>query len=149
MKVVRWLGSYGKANSLHASLQWELGQSVRQELAAEPIEGCTSGIPQSKIGLLAARTAVIKIFNGDCWSILVPFPSAEDGDLAGASLKKTRNPRCSTLHREAWIRPEYRAIVVKGWNNIRPSTQKTLRWFAEMYHLPILDMNREWKEVGK
>lgn len=129
MLVVRWLGAFGKAGSLHDSLRWELEAPAR-ELAAEPMSGGESHISHARVGLLAKTSAIIKIFDGDCWSV------ADSGRLA-----KTRNPRASgSGHREAWIRPDYAAIVVKG--QVSAHALRTILWFADLYQLPVLRLKK-------
>ena len=134
MKVVRWLGAFGRGESIHAALLWELTQTERCELAAEPCLPNESGI-RSRVGLLVKRSAVVKRFNGDCWSI-----------VEGASLKKTRNPRCSPWHREVWVRPEYTAIVCKDWHTLSSQVRRTVAWFARAHRLPVLSFEN-FKEV--
>jgi hypothetical protein len=130
MKVVRWLGAYRKNGSLASSLQWELNSNSR-ECAAEPLVDGKSAIYHAKIGLLVRRTAIIKVFHGDCWSL-----------VDGGKLRKNRNPRWSTRHREAWVRPDYIAIVVKDWGHLRGSARKTLEYFGDIYGLPILRLKK-------
>lgn len=129
MKVVRWLGAFGNAGSLHEALGWELSSAAR-ELAAEPLSGGESKISHAKVGLLAKSIAVIKIFDGDCWSV------NRDGRLV-----KTRNPRSTKCqHKEAWIRPDYAAIVIKG--QVSAQSLRTVKWFGDLYQLPILRLKK-------
>ena len=140
MKAVRWLGAFGKAGSLGESLNWELTQTERRELAAErifydPYNNCWwSGIAHTRVGLLVKTVAVVKTFHGDCWS--VPF----EGD--GVYLRKTRNPRSSSEHHEeCWIRPQYVAIVVVGWKSLAESTRHTVAECACKYGLPVVELH--------
>jgi len=134
MKVVRWLGAFKKESNLYSSLKWELEQKERFELAAEPLVNGISAIHHSKIGLLVKRTAILKVFKGDCFSVKV-------GDTG--KLKKTRNPRSAySEHREAWVKPYYVGIVIQGWGYLRPHVKKTLLWFAETYSLKILILKK-------
>ena len=130
-KIVRWLGAFGKSNSLEDSLNWELS-NTSGEYAAEVIKDVAWGseIYHATIGLLVSRTAVIKQFNGDCWSV-----KKDDG-----SLKKTRNPRnANGKHVECWVKPSYKAIVVDG--QITKHNWKTVKAMANKYSLPVLDGN--------
>ena len=58
--IIRWLGAFGKASSLHASLKFELGRSLTDEVAAEDIRTC-SLIKHAKVGLLISNKSIIKI----------------------------------------------------------------------------------------
>lgn len=128
---VRWIGAFGKAPNLHESLSWELSQD--REIACEKISG-QSHIFQSRIGLKLDSRAVIRVFNGDCFSI-----------VSGKKLVKTRNPRNShSLHREAWALPVYDAIVLKDKKHINISCLKTVRYFSKSHNLPVIEL-----ETGK
>ena len=130
--IIRWLGAFGKAQSLHASLKFELGRSLTDEVAAEDIRTC-SMIKHAKVGLLIANKSIIKKFNGDCFSLL------ENGKLV-----KTRNPKdAKSSHLECWANPNYIGIVAKNYSNLPKQIQKTLKWFGDLYNLQILNMNNK------
>ena len=135
---IRWLGAFGAASSLHEALNWELNQTEQKELAAEPITQKGSQIRNPRIGLLVKSKAVIKKFNGDCFSI------KESGRLV-----KTRNPRISDRHLEAWVRPEFAGIVTKNYKNLPETVKRTLKWFSKSYSLKVYELiNNELKEIA-
>ena len=53
---IRWLGAYGKADSLEEALAWELSQTTRLEVAACPMHR-GSDVGHCSVGLLVARKA--------------------------------------------------------------------------------------------
>lgn len=136
--IVRWLGAFGKGADLKSSLYWELAIN-HEEVAAEPLHGFyvkngdldyASSIDHAKVGLILKRSSLIKKFNGDCWSI------KQDHKLV-----KTRNPRASTAHNEAWVRPDYVAIIIKG--PISEGAFIIIEEMAAQFNLPILNNRGE------
>lgn len=135
MKVVRWMGAFGRSDhSLYAALSFELA-SCNREVAAEPIKH-RSYIDHARVGLLVSRKAVKKVFSGDVWS------QNENGKLV-----KTRKPIGN--HSEAFCSPDYVAIVVKGNNNFSLEILADIKKISKEYKLPIIyfDNNGNWKEV--
>jgi hypothetical protein len=141
MKIIRWMGAFRNGGTLSDSLSWELDPTQADvEVAAEPLQkNERSEIRFCRIGLLLKRSSVIKMFSGDCWS-----ERNEEGTLV-----KTRNPRRAySRHQECWCRKEYAALVVRDRGNINKKSWKIIQWFSKKYNLPILEMDRNWKEVG-
>ena len=140
MKVIRWLGAYGRGSSLRAALHWEFTQQERKELAAEPLLNKFDQESQidCKVGLLVKRSAIKKIYRGDVFSKV---------DSSNGCLKKTRHHLESTYHGEAFVAPCYVAIVVKGWLEISESTRRLLVSQAREHSLKILDYNDNYREV--
>lgn len=136
--IVRWLGAFRHGNgSLRASLLAELRGEVGLELAAEPLikvgrDRYRSYVP-GLVGLVASRKALISVFSGDVWSERI-----DNGQLV-----KTRRP--SQGHKEAWIAPQYVAIMVKSPERISTQAKKTVNWFASQFDLPILVLTRSGK----
>lgn len=133
---VRWLGAFRRMGTLHQSLNYELNRRIDEEVAVERIDE-KSFIDHARVGLLIDKKAVVKKFNGDCWSEY----------NVGGKLCKTRRP--TGLHREAWAHPAYTAIVVscgigrpdgEGFYNLSKKVQNTIKWYSELYNLPILNL---------
>jgi hypothetical protein len=136
MIYVRWLGAFRKSGTLHESINFEFNRQKTDEVAVEPIKE-QSYIFQARVGLLTKNSAIIKKFNGDCWSEYV-----DDGKL-----EKTRNPRHSNSeHLEAWAIPVYTGIVCKGRNkkegyyNLPKKIRSTIKWYSDLYNLPIYNL---------
>jgi len=122
-----------KSSSLHSSLQFELSQATK-EVACEYIKNGVSEIAHANVGLMVKNTAIVKKFNGDCWSVR----------NSQGLLEKTRNPRHSgSLHAEAWAKPHYVAIVLKKYQCLKKSTIKTVVFWAKEKKMPILELKRE------
>jgi len=134
--VIRWLGAFGKNASLFESLSFELERT--DEVAAEKLQSGVSFIVHARVGLLVKKKAIVKEFNGDCWSV------RENGRLV-----KTRNPRhASSEHLEVWAKPQYLGVVVKG--RISKSTFKDLRSFCQRNDFKLfLLKGGELKEIIK
>ena len=130
MKAIRWLGAFRKGSaSLLDSLIWELTQNERSEVAAEAIKQ-QSLIEQSRVGLLVKRSAIKKVFTGDCWS-----------EYQGKTLVKNRNPKiASGLHKEIWCTPEYVGIVVKEWDHLKKQVRQPVRYIADRFKLQIYEL---------
>lgn len=131
--IVRWMGAFRKgAGSLHEALGAELS-GVLPEVAAERISFCDDsydfGAVNAGIGLVIAKSAVIKEFKGDVWSERHP---------AGI-LEATRKP-ARTAHNELFCRPDYRAIIVRDWGYLPRKTRSTVAYYARRYHLPIVQV---------
>ncbi|NLJ81284.1 MAG: hypothetical protein GX335_09705 [Firmicutes bacterium] len=150
MLYIRWMGGFRRCGNLHDSLQFELNRYASDEVAVEPIERDGQQV-NAKVGLLVDKTAVVKHFAGDCWS---------EYDHHGQRLYKTRNPRAAaTRHREAWASPVYVGIVVasgvyrdagEGFQNLPRKIRGTIRWYADMYNLPVYHLGQNGKlEVVK
>jgi hypothetical protein len=124
--VVRWLGAFGPQRfqqSLTDAVRFELEGHQRQ-VAAEPILG-RSAIEHARVGLLVDRRHVLKVHDGDVWSI-----------RKGKSLVPTQEPQGS--HMEAFCNQVYRALVVKG--EITSSARLALEAISKESGLPILDL---------
>ena len=132
MKAIRWLGAFRKeSGSLIDSFIFELTQTQREEVAAEAIDK-KSLIEQARVGLLVKRSAIVKVFSADCWS-----------EYSNKKLYKTRNPRLATGdHREIWCRPDYVAIVVKDWDHLKKRVKQPVRYIADRFELPILELKK-------
>ena len=137
--LVRWLGAFQKKGSLHNSLQFELCEATSDsEVPCEKILNGTSRIHHAKIGLLIKNSAVIKTFNGDCWSVR----------RCNGKLQKTRNPKNAySQHLEAWASPEYIGIVVKDVARIRKKSLKTVLFWAEEFKIPIMELKERESNV--
>ena len=97
--VIRWIGAFGKGESLFQSLSWEFTQE--REVAAERVTGGKGTIEHAQIGLRVASEAVIRHYEGDVWSKVSP-----DGRLYA-----TR--RACRGHSECFCKPVYTGIVCK------------------------------------
>jgi len=144
--VVRWLGAFRKnSGSLHESLSFELSRSSSDEVATEPLarnmkRNIKISYIDARVGLVVKTSAIIKVFKGDCWS-----EYNEDGKL-----KKTKKPN-SKSHWETWAHPIYVGIIVKDFASMTAKHQKTIMWFCDVYHLPVLNFRFDGKikEVKK
>ena len=124
--VVRWLGAFGPQRfqqSLTDAIQFELEGHQRQ-VAAEPILG-RSAIKHARVGLLVDRRHVLKVHDGDVWSI-----------RKGKSLVPTQEPQ--GYHMEAFCNQVYKALVVKG--EITSSARLALEAISKESGLPILSL---------
>ena len=102
--LIRWLGAFAKGGTLAESLHYERNRATTDEVAAEYVRKGVSEIQHAKVGLLVSNKALVKKFNGDCFSV------KEDGKLV-----KTRNPKnAGSQHIEAWVNPVYLGVVLKG-----------------------------------
>ncbi len=120
--IIRWLGAFGKNGSLQDSIQFELNRD--SEVAAELLKN-KSLISHARIGLLVKNSAVVKKFDGDCWSV------REDGGLV-----KSRNPKTArSQHKEVWAKPNYIGLVVKS--RITKSAFKEIKYIASIYNLDL------------
>ena len=129
--LVRWLGAFGKSESLDQSLKFELSRATTDEVACEKIIKNSSKIKHARIGLMIASENAIKHFKGDCWSV-----KTENGNLV-----KTRNPKTANgEHLETWANPIYNKIVVKQYDDLKQETKKTLAYFSRKYNLEIVKM---------
>lgn len=136
---VRWLGAFrAHGGNLNDSLVYEMNR--QDEVAAEIIDNSGSNIHHARVGLLVDEAAVIKKFNGDCWS---------EYDSNGR-LYKTCNPRRNNnaTWREAWVAPKYTGIVVKG-KDLPKRITRTIVWASKEYGLPIYRLTKrgELREV--
>ena len=126
--IIRWLGAFAKTGTLAESIQYECNREVTDEVAAEYVNKGISQIAHAKVGLLIANKALIKKYNGDCWSVL------EDGKLV-----KTRNPKhAGSTHKEAWANPVYTAVVIK--DRISKQAMMEVKHLASINNLPVLTL---------
>ena len=132
--IIRWLGAYGKADSLEEALAWELSQNTRLEVAACPMH-LGSDVGHCKVGLLVARKALRREHSGDVWS-----KYTEGGTLMG-----TRKPWKSG-HGEAFVAPRYKGIVAR-WEFLSEQTKKVVASQARLHKLPVL--NLRWDDNNK
>lgn len=146
MKVVRWLGAYGKSTTLEASLTFELNRPATDEVCGEGIKHGLSKIGHARVGLLVARKSVIKCFKGDVWS---------KHDEAG-KLVKTRKPANVKIgHTECWCRPNYTALVVDQWtgytdgHEAHDSAMQSVKIVAAQHGLKVIMVseNGHWNHV--
>lgn len=138
--IVRWLGAFRKGTSpLQESLQWEIKNSKKSstgEFAAEILKKGISQVNHSNIGLLVSNKAIVKRFNGDCWS-----EKAENGKLV-----KTRNPKeAKSSHLECWINPVYKGIVIKNYSNIKATSRRVCYNVAKNNNLPVFSLSNNGK----
>lgn len=128
MAIVRWIGAFGRGDSLEASLSFEIARSSAHEVCAEDTKN--GSYISAKIGLLVKQTAVIRRFHGDVWSVT---------DEKTGRLVKTRNP--VSTHSELWVNPIFTAIVVK--NGVSDSNLKIARDFADAHGLKFLGITKK------
>jgi len=109
--IVRWLGAYGKQGALNDSLCHELSLTpLSDPRCAEHIKGNKGFIAHASVGLLVANRATVKRFSGDVYST-----RNESG-----MLRKNRSERAATYaHSEVWVRPDYKAVVIKSGHNFK------------------------------
>lgn len=129
---VRWLGAYGRGQSLAVSIKYELEQ-VTREVACEAISmrsgSCGEEIT-ANVGLIVDRRAVKKFFLGDVWSV------TDEASPTGR-LKATRFGAAGR-HTECFARPVYTGICVRhSMENLSPCAYNTVMHAARKYHLPI------------
>lgn len=135
MRIVRWLGAFGKASSLSESLEFEFSRAPSEEVCAEMIKRVST--ISARVGLLVKHSALIKSFRGDCFSVLI------EGKLV-----KTRKPvRTCFSHNESWVHPIYCGIVVDG--AISCSAMNAVRDAASKFGVPVIsfDNNGTWKTI--
>ena len=130
--LVRWIGAFGKSESLNESLKFELTRPQTDEVACEKIlKSSSSKINHARIGLRIPSEAEIKSFKGDCWSV-----RNEKGELV-----KTRNPKTANgQHLESWANAVYTQIVVKDYDDLKKETKKTISYYARKYNLEIVKL---------
>lgn len=119
---IRWLGAFGKSNSLIESLNFEFSRT--SVVACEKIgRDGKSYICHASIGLLVSPKAVYANFCGDVYSIY-------DGD----NLKYTRKgyEACSR-HKESWAKPVYTGLVIKNgrFANLSKPVKKQIKAFLQ------------------
>lgn len=125
--IIRWLGAFGRNGSLSESLHFEFCRN--SEVAAELLQNGESHISHAKVGLLIKNSALVKAFNGDCYS-----EYTSEGTLV-----KNRNPRnAKSTHQEMWTKPIYIGIVVK--DNVSPKVYETLKEVSTQYNVPIFQL---------
>ena len=124
MRAVRWLGAFRKEGSLHSSLKWELQDNSR-EVAAEVLIDNQSHI-HACVGLEVSPKAVRKVFCGDVWS---------ENTRGGNSLRMTRSPNNWSGHTEAFCKPTFTAIVVKG--KVSKKVFRIVAWWSKQTGLPV------------
>jgi hypothetical protein len=150
---VRWLGAFGKKDSLKNSLEHEL-TSCNKEVACEIIKGRTSFITHARVGLQVSQTCILKSFNGDCWSkrnsfaspaVAKPLRHNETTSFKEIErkneLEKTRNPKdAKSSHKEAWaLTPCYKSIMVKRVKLISETVLKDVFDIAAKHDLPVYE----------
>lgn len=129
--AVRWMGAFHRYGSFAEALRWEFENS--REVAAEWFHGLVdathSRVP-SRVGLLVAKGAIIRAYNGDVWSytpdgsqrLMVSRPSAHS----------------SNDHTECFCRPEYRGIVIRRpLDSLRPEIRRPIIAVARQRQLPV------------
>jgi hypothetical protein len=125
--IIRWLGAFGRYGALSESLQFEFSRS--SEVAAELLQNGESHIVHAKVGLLIKNSALLKSFNGDCYS-----EYTSEGTLV-----KNRNPRnAKSTHQEVWTKPVYTGIVIK--ESVSPKIYAILKEVSAQYNVPIFQL---------
>lgn len=142
--IIRWLGAFGMRPDLVDSLYHELSLGKEGEpKCAEHIRNGASNMPKwIRIGLLVRNSAVLRKFRTDVYSRLNKQRTAmrvgrPEGEIS---------PYLS--HTEAWVRPDYRAIVLRsGGPAISREDLKVIALVAERYALPLLKLDRKGKLI--
>ena len=132
---VRWIGAFGKGSTLSDSLNFEI-YTCDRDVACEICKGYTSRISHAKIGLLLDNCAIIKKFNGDCWS-----------KNNNGMLYMTRNPKYASRHLEAWARPNYKGIVVKSVRKVSTEAFRQILAFVEETGIKVYEFET-FKELN-
>ena len=133
--VIRWIGAFGKGESLFQSLSWEFTQE--REVAAERVTGGKGTIEHAQIGLRVASEAVIRHYEGDVWSKVSP-----DGRLYA-----TRRGRRG--HSECFCKPVYTGIICKQQpSRLAKRVQEAIYMAAEKFNISVFYMT-EKGEVKK
>ena len=138
MIVIRWLGAFGKGESLHLALAWELSQAER-EVAGEPIRrGQRSKISRPRVGLLIKSAAVRRVFHCDTWS----KPGQNGRLVKGRTMAEWKG------HSEAFCLPHYAAIVVRNFAGLPTGLRRTINHFSSMYGLPVIEEGEVYKRMS-
>jgi len=153
MKFVRWLGAFGRGNSLIDAGHWEIAQLDRQ-VAAEPLWRGKSLVRHAMIGLAIDHSA--SLFRSgwlyDAWTVidkdgvLVSRPPAGTAKDARKDLRRFRDMdrflacwarmRSPSHHAEAaFASPDYTAVVVKSCASDRAKQRAAT--LAKALNLPI------------
>jgi len=133
--VIRWLGAFRKKADLQASLTWELTQTELSAVAAEKlVKGC-SAIYHARIGLLVANRAILRRYSSDVWS------TYRNGKL----VPTRKEGKAWSEHTECFVRPIYKAIVVKG--KITDQALQACLTISIAYKIPFLRLTRDGKLV--
>ena len=136
--VIRWIGAFGKGESLFQSLSWELTQE--REVAAERVTGGKGTIEHAQIGLRVASEAVVRHYEGDVWSKVAP-----DGRLYATR----RGRRTHDGHSECFCKPVYTGIVCKQHpSRLAKLVQEAVFQASEKFGVSVFYMN-EKGEVKK
>ncbi len=129
--IIRWLGLYKEAPSLHAALAWEI-QARDVEAAGLYTRGGKTRTGEAKVGLVFPRRgSVRRAYPTDVWSDL-----AQNGKLLA------RHQQGSLPHTEVFLRKEARPIGILVRGRVSRKAWRTIRWFAKRYGLPVY----EWTE---
>jgi hypothetical protein len=133
--IVRWLGAFGKADSIANSLAWELSTNTAEVCAESFRKGDRDdkrSIP-SRIGLLVPTTSLHKKWAGDVWSYR---------QERSKSLRKSRSEHVSNTHTECWVKPgNYTGIVIRGL--ISREALKEVCFACLKHGLPLYRLNRD------
>lgn len=125
--IVRWLGAFRRNGSLLEAFHFEFNRN--SEVSAELLQSGESHILHAKVGLLIKNSALVKAFNGDCYS-----EYTSEGTLV-----KNRNPKhTGSTHKEVWANPEYSGIIVK--ESVSPKIYATLKEVSAQYNVPIFQL---------
>lgn len=132
--AIRWLGAFGRGSSLADSLRWELTENFcGREVAAEWIDPTSRHAREKEfsirriVGLLVAKGAILRRFDGDVWSV-----ASESGRL------ETTRQSVHT-HTECFCRPNFSAIVLtRPWGQIRAEIRRAIRTVSAETGLPVV-----------
>lgn len=133
---IRWLGAFGKAESLDQSLRWELEDNQREVAATWCYFGTNGrhadmgplGVDHAAVGLMVAKGAVVRRYAGDVWSV-----------PAGDRLVKTRPASQDSDHGEAFCKPRFSALVIrKPLDHFRPAIRRAIVAAARKHGLKIM-----------
>lgn len=157
--LIRWIGAYGKGDSLEDALRWEITQRDR-EVAAEyvfratvsewrggfgyehiaPVVRGQGFIDHALVGMWLDKRAWIKGYPGDVWSRT---------DEAGRLYATRRAVVRSHGHTEIFCKPGYvKALILKRHpSTLGPAILKTLKTISVEYDLPVFYLNKKGRRT--
>ena len=129
---VRWMGAFGKNSSLYGSLNYEMTNTTI-EVACEHLAKGKSSIKHARIGIIIPKSAILKMYQGDVWSI-------REGD----KLKRTRRGSgySDKKYHECFSSPlgsvKGCKIIITNVCNLKKETKREAYRIASKYNMEIV-----------